>query len=74
MYKLFIAILISSSLSIAGIINGIALTVNDSPITLFDIDETMVKKNIDKNQTLSPLVDKILYDQLISKHNIKAIL
>ncbi len=72
MYKLFLAFLFSSAISFAGIINGIALTVNDDPITLYDIDQTMLSKNIDKNQAVSLLVDKILYDQLIQKHNIQA--
>ena len=44
MYKLFLTFLLCSSISIAGVINGVALTVNDDPITLFDVDQTMVKK------------------------------
>jgi hypothetical protein len=54
------------------VINGVALTVNDDPITLYDIDQTMVTKNIDKNKAVSLLVDKILYEQLLLKHNITA--
>ena len=72
MYKFLLPLLLSSTLSFAGIVNGIALTVNDAPITLFDIDDTMVRQNVDKNQAVSLLVDKVLYEQLIEKHNIKA--
>ena len=72
MYKFFLAFLLCSSLSLAGVINGVALTVNDDPITLYDIDQTMVTKNINKNQAVSLLVDKILYDQLLQKNNITA--
>ena len=72
MYKLIIAFLLSSTLSFAGIVNAIALTVNDDPITLYDIDQTMIEKKVDKNQAVSLLVDKILYDQLIQKYNIQA--
>jgi len=72
MYKFFLAFLLCSSLSLAGVINGVALTVNDDPITLYDIDQTMVTKNIDKNKAVSLLVDKILYDQLLQTHNITA--
>jgi parvulin-like peptidyl-prolyl isomerase len=72
MYKLLLTFLLTSSLSFAGIVNGIALTINDAPITLFDIDETMVSQNINKNQAIGLLVDKILYEQLIEKYNIKA--
>jgi len=72
MHKLLLSLLLGSTLSFAGVINGIALTVNDSPITLYDIDKTMVDKNLNKNQAVSILVDKILYEQLIDKHNITA--
>lgn len=72
MYKLIIAFLLSSTLSFAGIVNAIALTVNDDPITLYDIDQTMLTKKVDKNQAVSLLVDKILYEQLIQKYNIQA--
>jgi len=72
MYKLLLSLLLGSTLSIAGIVNGVALTVNDDPITLYDIDKTMVDNNIEKNQAVSLLVDKLLYDQLVQKHNIQA--
>lgn len=72
MYKLLLSLLLGSTLSFAGVINGIALTVNEDPITLFDIDKTMLEKNIDENQAVSILVDKILYEQLVKKHNITA--
>ena len=72
MYKLFLTFLLCTSISFAGVINGVALTVNDDPITLYDVDQLMVTKNIDKNQAVSLLVDKILYDQLLQKNNITA--
>jgi len=72
MYKILLTFLLSTTLSLAGIINGIALTVNDDPITLYDIDKTMVTKNITKNQAVSLLVDEVLYAQLIKKYNISA--
>lgn len=72
MYKLLLTFLFTTSLSFAGIINAVALTVNDDPITLYDIDQTMVTKKVDKNQAVSLLVDKLLYDQLIQKYNIQA--
>ena len=72
MYKLLLTFLFTTSLSFAGIINAVALTVNDDPITLYDIDRTMVTKKVDKNQAVSLLVDKLLYDQLIQKYNIQA--
>ena len=39
MHKLFLALLISTGISFAEMTNGIALTVNDEPITLFDIEK-----------------------------------
>ena len=72
MYKLFLTFLLSTSISFAGVINGVALTVNDDPITLYDVDQIMVTKNVSKSQAVSLLVDKILYNQLLVKNNITA--
>lgn len=72
MYKLFLSLLISSSLSFAGIVNGIALTVNDDPITIYDVEKTMSENKISKNEAVSLLVDKLLYEQLVKEHNITA--
>jgi len=70
MYKLFLILLISVNISFAGLINGIAITVNDDPITLYDIDQKMLTENMDKNEAVSSLIDNVLYDQLLQKYNI----
>jgi len=70
MYKLFLILLISVNMSFAGLINGIAITVNDDPITLYDIDQKMLTENMDKNEAVSSLIDNVLYDQLLQKYNI----
>jgi hypothetical protein len=72
MYKLFISLVISSGISFAAMINGIAIIVNDEPITLHDIDKTMSVNNVGKNEAVSYLIDKILYDQLVQENNISA--
>uniref|UniRef100_UPI004048DF93 peptidylprolyl isomerase n=1 Tax=Aliarcobacter sp. TaxID=2321116 RepID=UPI004048DF93 len=72
MYKLFLSLLISSGISFASVINGIALTVNDEPITLYDIDKTMAVNKIGKNEAVGLLVDKILFEQLVQENNISA--
>lgn len=72
MYKLLLSLLVGYSLSFAGIINGIAITVNGEPITLYDIDKTMVQKNLSKNQAVNSLIDELLFEQLVKKHNISA--
>ena len=72
MYKLFISLVISSGISFAAMINGIAIIVNDEPITLHDIDKTMSVNKVGKNEAVSYLIDKILYDQLVQENNISA--
>ena len=61
MYKLFISLVVSSGISFAAMINGIAIIVNDEPITLHDIDKTMSVNKVGKNEAVSYLIDKILY-------------
>lgn len=72
MYKLFLALLISSGISFGNMVNGIALTVNDDPITLYDIDKTMSENRIGKNEAVGLLIDKILYKQAVRENNISA--
>lgn len=72
MNKLFLSLLLSTSISFASVINGVAITVNDEPITLYDIEQTAKQNNVDKNQAASALIDKALYEQLVKKHNITA--
>lgn len=72
MYKLFLTLLVSSGISFAGMINGVALIVNDEPITIYDIDNTMSVNKIGKNQAVALLIDKALYEQSIKENNISA--
>jgi hypothetical protein len=72
MYKLFLSLIVGSSLTYAAMVNGIALTVNDEPITLYDIDRTMAVNKVSKNEAVSYLIDKILYDQVVQENNITA--
>lgn len=72
MKKLILSLALSSSLIYASTINGIALTVNEEPITLYDIERTMVVNKIPKNEAVSYLIDKILYEQLVKENHITA--
>lgn len=72
MYKLFLSLAISSGISFASMMNGIAITVNEEPITIYDIEKTMSVNKIGKNEAVSYLVDKVLYDQLVQENNITA--
>ena len=72
MHKFLLALVLGSSLTYASTINGIAITVNDEPITQYDIEKTMSVNKISKNEAVSYLIDKVLYDQLVKKNNITA--
>jgi len=70
MKKYLFLILTTLSVNYAGMINAIAIIVNDTPITLYEIDKTVVDKKISKQNAIAILIDKILYDQELKKHNI----
>ena len=72
MYKLFLALLVSSGILFADTENGLALTVNDEPITIYDINKTMVDNKLGKNEAVSLLIDKALYEQTVRENNISA--
>ena len=72
MYKLFLTLLVSSGISFAGVVNGIAITVNDEPITVYDIEKTMSVNKLGKNEAVGLLIDKALYEQSVKENNIVA--
>ena len=72
MYKLFLALLVSSGILFADTENGLALTVNDEPITIYDINKTMSENRIGKNEAVGLLIDKALYEQAVRENNISA--
>ena len=72
MYKLFLTLLVSSGISFAGVVNGIAITVNDEPITVYDIEKTMSVTKLGKNEAVGLLIDKALYEQSVKENNIVA--
>lgn len=70
MKKLLCTLLLSATISFAGLIDAVALIVNDEPITLYDIDKRMVQGNLSKKDAVSSLIDEVLYKQLIEQNNI----
>jgi hypothetical protein len=70
MNKIMLNIVFCAMNLYAGLVNAIAITVNDTPITLVDIDKEMEAQKISKNKAVSILIDKILYEQEIEKHRI----
>jgi len=65
-----VSLLLSLSFLHAGLVNAIAILVNDSPITLYDIDQEMLTKKFTKDQAVSSLIDQRIYNQEIAKNNI----
>jgi len=55
----------------AGLVDGIALVVNEEPITLYDIDKKMTESKLKKKDAVSMLIDELLYEQELRKYNIE---
>jgi hypothetical protein len=70
MTKIIFTIMLSFSFTYAGLINAIAITVNDDPITLVDIDNKILEKRLSKDQAVVILIDELLYKQSLKKHAI----
>lgn len=70
MKKYIVSLLCVVGLAHAGLVNAVAIIVNDSPITLYDIDKTMQEKNLSKNDAARVLIDEKIYQQEVQKHNV----
>ncbi len=70
MKRYILALFVTMTFSYAGLVNGIAIIVNDTPITLYDIDVKMETENISKPDAVGKLIDEILYTQELAKRNI----
>lgn len=70
MKKLLIAFLITAGVLNAGLVNAIALIINEEPITLYDIDKKRAEKSISKASAVSLLIDEMLYKQELKNKNI----
>jgi hypothetical protein len=70
--KVFFTLLLTSSVAIAGMVDAIALVVNDTPITLYDIEKRKVERNLSKEEAVSQLVDEALFQEIVEKNNITA--
>ncbi len=66
------SLLATVTISNASMMNGIALSVNDEPITLSDINQRISDKQLKKSDAISSLIDEILYTQELEKQNITA--
>jgi len=70
MKKIIVSVLFITATVYAELVNGIAITVNEEPITLYDIDKEVKTKSISKDQAVSQMIDAILYKQELSKNKI----
>jgi hypothetical protein len=70
MKKYLVGFLLSLGIANAGLVNGVAVVVNDEPITLYDIDLKMQEKGLNKNDAVKNLIEEVLYEQQIAKENI----
>ena len=63
MKKILFAFLMTIGILNAEVVNGVALVVNNDPITLYDIDKKMEEAKVSKNDAVTILVDELLYAQ-----------
>ncbi|WP_228254316.1 peptidylprolyl isomerase [Halarcobacter bivalviorum] len=72
MTKLLLVFLTLTTMSFAQLVDAIALTVNDQPITLYDIEKRKVEANLPRDKAVAQLIDEVLFEQLVEEHNITA--
>jgi len=70
MKKILLSMFFTVSLATAGLVDAIALKVNNDIVTLVDIDNKMQSLNIDKQKAVNLIVDEMLYDQELKRHYI----
>lgn len=70
MKKILIAFLMTFGILNAGLVDAIALVVNEDPITVYDIDKKMSDAKVNKKDAVSILIDELLYEQELNKNYI----
>jgi parvulin-like peptidyl-prolyl isomerase len=68
--RVLFTLMATFTFSNAQMIDALALTVNDEPITTNDINVKMAETNLKKADAVSELIDQILYKQELEKQNI----
>jgi parvulin-like peptidyl-prolyl isomerase len=69
MYRIFLFLLLTAGLN-AKIIDGVAILVQDQPITMQDITNSMSETHLDENKTVDLLIRKKLESQEIKERKI----
>ncbi|MEA3352763.1 MAG: peptidylprolyl isomerase [Campylobacterota bacterium] len=70
MGKYLFAFLLSCTILNAGLINGIAIIVNDDVITHYDIDKRVQTQGLSKSSAVENLIQESLYSQQLKLYNI----
>jgi hypothetical protein len=70
MKKYILSILFGFTFASASLVNGVAIVVNQTPITLYDIEKSMQLNQISKQAAVEGLIDQILYNEELEKNNI----
>lgn len=68
--KAFFTFLLLTTFSMAGLLNAIALTVNDKAITLYDIDRVAQQQGISKQSATAELIREEIAKELADLYNI----
>ncbi len=68
--KYLLSFCLFTSLSFAGLINGIAFTVNGEPVTLYDIDRLAQQQNLSKERAAMELLKQSVSKDLALKNNV----
>lgn len=70
MRKYILSLIVVVSFANAGLINAVALIVNNDPITLYDIDKMMEENHLSKQKAVKLLIDEKIYNQAIKKNGV----
>ncbi len=72
MKKILFTLLLACGIANANTIGAIAFTVNEEPVTSYDIKEKMAQLKMSKPDAVSEMIDEILFNQEVAKKNITA--
>jgi parvulin-like peptidyl-prolyl isomerase len=70
MKKMIVLGLFLCGFAYAGLVNGIALVVNNEPITLYEIDVTAQKLKVSKKEAIEYLIDEKIHSSEIKRQGI----
>lgn len=62
--------LVGFTFASAALVNAVAIVVNKTPITLYDIEKSVQINKISKQEAVEALIDEILYNEEIKNNNI----